>query len=383
LLVLPAVLLLGCSGPDAARPEATGTAAPAAPPLESATATLAPPTATVASSDATPTMLPGTSCAPGVNILGFSDALDKVQIGDHTVGNVSAIVWAGGDSYIGAADRDGVIYRITFPLDGSPQVDDLFRLTDASGQPWSDDAIDVEGLAIDGDDLLAASEVGPTVRRFDASGRLLDEYDVPTRFRVAPEGDGGLNETFESLSIDPSGASLWTANEQPLGADGFDSDGRGRVRLLRFQLADGGFAAGSEFEYLTEPEQGLSELQVVDDSHLLALERGFSLFTGFTARVYLISIGDATDVSAIDGLADRDVMPVSKRLLVDLGQCPVTPDGDPPGEFSPLLDNFEGMTFGPALPDGRRSLVLISDDNDQSLEVTRLIVLAISPDSLK
>ncbi|MCO5175471.1 MAG: esterase-like activity of phytase family protein [Thermomicrobiales bacterium] len=382
LLVLSTILLIGCSGPDASRPEATGTAAPDTTPLESATATAAPPTVTTATDASTPTEPSGASCAPGVDILGFSDALDKLPVGDHTVGNISAIAWAGGDSYLGAADRDGVIYRMTFPLDSSPQVDDLFRLTDENGQPWSGDAIDVEGLAIDGDDLLAASEVGPTIRRFNASGQLLDEYDVPTRFRVASEGDGGLNETFESLAIDPAGASLWTANEKPLGSDGFDSDGRGRVRLLQFQRDDSGFIAGTQFAYLTEPEQGLSELLVVDNTHLLALERGFSLLVGFTARVYLVSLDDATDVSAIDSLSDADVVPVTKRLLVDLGQCPVTPDGGPPGDFSPLLDNFEGMTFGPTLPDGRRSLILVSDDNGQSLEVTRLIVLAVNPDSL-
>jgi len=382
LLVLPTILLIGCSGPDSTRPESTSAVAPTSPSMPTATVTLAPTTATVFASPPTSTRPTGSSCAPGVDILGFSDALDKLQIGDHTVGNISAIAWDGGDSYIGAADRDGVMYRISFPPGGTPQVDDIFRLTDANGQPWSDDDIDAEGLAVDGDDLLVASEVGPTIRRFDATGKLLADYDVPGRFHVAPEGDAGLNEIFESLAIDPTGASLWTANERPLGPDGFDADGRGRVRLLRYERTGDAFVAGSQYGYLTEAEQGLSELVAIDDNHLLALERGFSLLAGFTAKVYLVTIDAATDVRDINGLDGADVVLVTKRLLVDLAQCPVTPDGDPPGDFSPLLDNFEGMTFGPVLPDGRRSLILVSDDNGQSLEVTRVIELAVDPNAL-
>jgi len=40
------------------------------------------------------------------------------------------------------------------------------------------------------------------------------------------------------------------------------------------------------------------------------------------------------------------------------------------------LENFEAMTFGPTLPDGRRTLLLISDNNSSDKQVTALVVLA-------
>ena len=58
--------------------------------------------------------------------------------------------------------------------------------------------------------------------------------------------------------------------------------------------------------------------------------------------------------------------PVTKRLILnveaDLGIEP---------------DNLEGMAFGPALPDGRLPLVLVSDNNFDPTATTQFIVLAV------
>jgi hypothetical protein len=40
-------------------------------------------------------------------------------------------------------------------------------------------------------------------------------------------------------------------------------------------------------------------------------------------------------------------------------------------------DNLEGMAFGPALPDGRLPLVLVSDNNFDPAATTQFIVLAV------
>jgi hypothetical protein len=43
------------------------------------------------------------------------------------------------------------------------------------------------------------------------------------------------------------------------------------------------------------------------------------------------------------------------------------------------IDNIEGMTFGPTLDDGRRTLVIVSDDNFSqfSEQFTQFFVLAL------
>jgi hypothetical protein len=55
-------------------------------------------------------------------------------------------------------------------------------------------------------------------------------------------------------------------------------------------------------------------------------------------------------------------MPIQKRLLLDLNELGIP------------LDNFEGISFGPQLPDGSKSLILVSDDNFSELQVTEFLL---------
>jgi N-acetylneuraminic acid mutarotase len=59
-------------------------------------------------------------------------------------------------------------------------------------------------------------------------------------------------------------------------------------------------------------------------------------------------------------------VPLAKRRVADIGSLGVQ------------TDNIEGMTLGPALPDGRRSLILVSDDNFSAAQVTQFVALALS-----
>jgi hypothetical protein len=58
---------------------------------------------------------------------------------------------------------------------------------------------------------------------------------------------------------------------------------------------------------------------------------------------------------------------VAKRLVVDLDHVGLA-----------AIDNVEGMTWGPRLPSGERTLVLVSDDNFDSRQVTQVIALALA-----
>jgi hypothetical protein len=70
---------------------------------------------------------------------------------------------------------------------------------------------------------------------------------------------------------------------------------------------------------------------------------------------------------------------VQKELLVDLADCPPSGSKTAPGAVqpNPLLDNFEAITLGPVLPEGRQSLVLVSDDNFNRSQTMRVLVLPV------
>ena len=64
------------------------------------------------------------------------------------------------------------------------------------------------------------------------------------------------------------------------------------------------------------------------------------------------------------GKLDR-VRAAKKTLLFDLDTLGIP------------LDNVEGMTLGPTLPDGRRALVLVSDNNFAANQFTQFLLFAL------
>jgi hypothetical protein len=343
---------------------------------------------------ATPPQPEALECTTGVDLLGFSDALDKRTFKGTNVGGLSGLTYdASRDVYYALVDNEGTtparFYTLRLPTGDSglgkpkirkPKILDVTILRDASGQPFTGVNFDGEGIALTPEgELLISSETEPSIRRFALDGTFLGELPVPDRFLVQ-DGEGRINQTFESLSLSPNGQSLFTANEGYLRADGETADGSDRIRILRYENeAQGGFVPAEEFYYLADPELGVVEIVALSEDELLVMERGFLAGVGNTVRIYRVSLDGATDVSGVESLATSDIEPVQKELLVDLADCP--PDGaeTAPGgvQANPLLDNFEALTLGPVLPDGRQSLVLVSDDNFNRSQTTRVILLAV------
>jgi hypothetical protein len=236
-----------------------------------------------------------------------------------------------------------------------------------------------------GGGFYVASESGsaagqqPEIRRFDSDGHEVEALQVPAKFLVGPN-----NVTFESLSMSPSGRSLFTMVERHLVVDGTTDDLRSRLRILHYRDDGDGFEPAEEYFYLTEPgrtpaDLGVAEVLAQSENHLLVLERGFVAGQGNSVRVFRVNLKHAEDISGVDSLASTDIDPVEKKLLFDLAECPDAGATVPPGAAQPnaLLDNFEAMTFGPDLPGNRRSLVLLSDDNGGSNQTTRIVVLSL------
>jgi glycerophosphoryl diester phosphodiesterase len=73
-------------------------------------------------------------------------------------------------------------------------------------------------------------------------------------------------------------------------------------------------------------------------------------------------------VSGLDSLAGLlgSLRAAQKTPLLDLSTLGLT------------LDNLEGITFGPDLPDGRRSLVVISDNNFTPGQFSQVLLFAVS-----
>ena len=86
-------------------------------------------------------------------------------------------------------------------------------------------------------------------------------------------------------------------------------------------------------------------------------------------RIYVVDISGATDISDVAALADAaDVVPVSKSIVVNFEDLGLE-----------HVDNVEGLTWGPELPNGNRSLVAVSDNNFDEASVTQFFVFDAGP----
>jgi hypothetical protein len=251
---------------------------------------------------------------------------------------------------------------------------------------------DLEALRVDPRDgsIWYSSEgdvalgLNPFVRRATPDGAFRSELPLPALFHVDPAHRFGPrdNQAFEGLSFAADGNTLWVALEGPLYQDGpVPTPGAGAVNRITHLKRDGKVLGQYVYPLDALPaapgqgknaDNGISEMLAIGPTRLLTLERaGIENDAGVYhtyVRLHEIDTAGATDVSGLPSLAGASYRPVSKRLVLDLNAIGL-----------PRVDNLEGMAFGPRLPNGHASLVLISDDNFSNKQVTQVLVFDVEP----
>ena len=118
-------------------------------------------------------------------------------------------------------------------------------------------------------------------------------------------------------------------------------------------------------------DNGVSEILMLDAERMLVLERaymaGWGTEAGNSLRLYLIATRQASDTLALAALQPGTYRPPAKTLLADFSAF----TGAGAGPRLKRLDNTEGMSWGPVLPNGHRSLVFISDDNFSARQISQ------------
>jgi hypothetical protein len=254
--------------------------------------------------------------------------------------------------------------------------------------------MDVEGIApAAGGHLFISSEgetgnpdaPSPGVFEYTRDGRFVRHLPIPAAY-VGLRSNLG----FEGLTAAPDGRRVFAAAEGSLRQDGAPATFAvgGLTRIL--SLDPTGATRPREFAYRTEPipplldgaaakgDNGVPEVLALGPADLLVLERAYveEKATGGRSanaiRIFHVHLDAASDVSGRWSLADgATVTPLKKTLVLDLSTLAARL---PPRLAN--LENFEAMSFGPPLADGRRTLLLLSDNNCSDTQVTALVVLA-------
>lgn len=221
----------------------------------------------------------------------------------------------------------------------------------------------------------------PAIFIADEQGNWVDTFSIPENLRMTAEQKGPRNNgVLEGLAFSPDGSKLYVSVEEPLYEDGpraglFDSSAW--VRLIKFDVASR--LPEAQYAYQIDPVvkepiseglfvvNGITDILTVNEHQLLVTERSFSTGRlGNNIRVYLADLRGAEDISPNRSLAAvPPLQPVKKTLLLDM-------DG-----LGRLVDNIEGASFGPRLPNGKRSLLFIADNNFSKHQKNQLLLFEV------
>lgn len=303
--------------------------------------------------------------------------------------------------------------RSATPGDAGVSWVNMTTILDLDGQPFRRNGVDPESLRLDTKrNLIYWSNEGqrtsvgfqnPTVRRMTVDGKPAGEFPVPGYYNPVGSagglaaGDVGVynNLAFESIAITPDGKTLWTMSENGLAQDSLPTAvGRGsRARMLSFDLDTG--KAGAEYVYEVGPvpfaparagdfaTNGVPDMLALSAHEFIVIERAYAVGavtpgiaaltkqpTSNTIKLYRIDTRGATDVSGWHSIKGRDVVPVKRTMLLDLSSLK-NDDGS-----VLAVDNIEGLTLGPVF-EGKRTLILASDNNFNPAQFTQFIALTI------
>lgn len=231
-----------------------------------------------------------------------------------------------------------------------------------------------------------ARVINPFIREITPQGAHVREYSLPPMFQMSAQETGPRgNLTFEGLSFSRDGGSAWVIMEGALIQDGpVPTPTSGSAsRLTRFDRSSG--VANAQFVYPIEKVQvspspagqftvnGPTEILALSATRFLVLERSFSVgVVGNQVRLYEIDVANATNV--LESASLTGAVPVTKRLVLDFETLKGPLGG---------IANLEGITFGPTLANGRRSLVVVADDNfptvDSATDRNQILVFEIQP----
>lgn len=223
----------------------------------------------------------------------------------------------------------------------------------------------------------------PWIYEMDLKGRFKDSFLIPANLHMYV-GDSGAreNDVLEGLSFSPDYRHLWASMEGAIHEDGplaSATYANAPVRFTKFDVKTK--KAIGQYGYLLDAiaaeaipntafsVNGIPEILNIGENRFLVLERSFS--TGVencVIKIYLADFSKATDVSTTKSLYQNTrYTPATKKLLFNFNS------------LERYIDNVEGITLGPLLPNGHRSLILVADNNFNSKEKQQVFLFEIIP----
>ncbi len=290
------------------------------------------------------------------------------------VGGLSGIDYANGSYYIVSDDfKKPRYYKANIDIQNNKISNVSFTdvvVFDKNQEYYGANFLDLESIVFQNGNVVIASEGSvysnkkPSIFNSNTQGDYVSEYAIPAHFLNSSRHNG----IFESLTKGVDAQGIWSANELPLKVDGTPAMYPTTHSPLRFIYYDNqSKKATKEYVYelspLPLPKQKSSNMNGVSDileykkNQFLVIERAFQGRN--IVKIFKATIEDkTTNVLGLKELKNADYVPMKKELLFDFETVKAQLTGQ-------KIDNIEGITFGETLPNGNKTIILISDDNFQ------------------
>lgn len=238
----------------------------------------------------------------------------------------------------------------------------------------------------EGERIVTPSRVvleDPAVTFITRGGKYIDTLRLPSQLHMHETPLGPRqNGVFEGVAFADDGRTLFVSVEEPLYQDGPRAGLRDTTtwdRIIRYDVRTRKPVAQYAWHLgpVARPPQpagafminGIPDILSLGDGRLLLLERSFSSgHMACTIRVYIADLREASDVSAIISLQVAPPLhPIKARVLLNM---------DALGRY---VDNIEGVTFGPPLPNGHKTLLFVADNNFNPLQKTQFFLFEVYP----
>jgi len=221
----------------------------------------------------------------------------------------------------------------------------------------------------EGDRIIKAKDtvlIDPAINVISTNGKYSGNFTLPGNLKMqAAETGPRQNGVLEGISFADDYKTLFASMEEPLYEDGPRADtipNNAYIRIYRFDVRSGTCTA--QYAYLLSPVayppvpangfkvSGVSEILSTGSNQLLVVERSYSngRLTS-NIRVYAVDLNGATDISSVQLKGNTGFKPATKKLLLNMDELGIQ------------TDNIEGVTFGPLLPNGHKTLLFVSDNN--------------------
>ena len=336
-----------------------------------------------------------------LKLIGKYEIETKTLFQGEEFGGISAIdqssdgrFWALSDERGGGHGRPR-FYLLNIALDSDAihqvTIEKMVYLKNELGNtfPGNKPTIDPEGLRVAANGNLYISSEGnwnkniaeryqPLIAEFKTDGAFVRLIKTPSQFNYVDNIKAGArdNKLFESIALTQNGT-LLTANEDALIEDGKTASATSGslVRVLKFNGADNELFA--EYAYQLPaipfeapanarypPGNGLVELLAISENEFLAVERAYADGVGNAINVVKIRLeSDTTDIKDLKSLLNASFKPLKRELLLSMV---INYQGI-------KIDNIEGITWGPRLKNGNKTLILVSDNNFEETQTTQFL----------